>query len=84
MKKTALIALMSVAVTVPAFAQNKIDDRLGTSAEVLKQILAKPDAPRRTSTGRSASSSSPRLKRSPSALVDPMAAASSSAGLARR
>jgi lipid-binding SYLF domain-containing protein len=30
-------------MTLPAFAQNKIDDRLGTSAEVLKQILAKPD-----------------------------------------
>jgi lipid-binding SYLF domain-containing protein len=43
MKKTALLALVSVAATLPAFAQNKIDDRLGTSAEVLKQILAKPD-----------------------------------------
>jgi lipid-binding SYLF domain-containing protein len=43
MKKTALIALVSVAMTLPAFAQNKIDDRLGTSAEVLKQILAKTD-----------------------------------------
>jgi hypothetical protein len=30
-------------MTLPAFAQNKIDDRLGNSAEVLKQILAKPD-----------------------------------------
>jgi lipid-binding SYLF domain-containing protein len=45
MKKTALLALVSVAtMTLPAFAQNKIDDRLGNSAEVLKQILAKPDA----------------------------------------
>jgi lipid-binding SYLF domain-containing protein len=43
MKKTALLALMSVAVTLPAVAQNKIDDRLGMSAEVLKQILLKPD-----------------------------------------
>ena len=43
MKKTALLALVSVAVTLPAIAQNKIDDRLGTSAEVLRQILAKPD-----------------------------------------
>src|SRR5258708_30088112 len=43
MKKTALLALVSVAATLPAFAQNKIDDRLGNSAEVLKQILAKPD-----------------------------------------
>jgi len=43
MKKTALLALVSVAMTLPALAQNKIDDRLGNSAEVLKQILAKPD-----------------------------------------
>jgi lipid-binding SYLF domain-containing protein len=43
MKKTALLALVSVAATLPAFAQNKIDDRLGNSAEVLKQILAKSD-----------------------------------------
>ena len=44
MKKTALLALVSVAaMTLPAFAQNKIDNRLGDSAEVLKQILLKPD-----------------------------------------
>jgi lipid-binding SYLF domain-containing protein len=43
MKKTALLALVSVAMTLPAFAQSKIDDRLGNSAEVLKQILAKSD-----------------------------------------
>ena len=43
MKKTALAALISVVITLPTFAQNKIDDRLGNSAEVLKQILAKPD-----------------------------------------
>ncbi len=43
MKKTAVLALVSVALTLPAFAQNKIDDRLGNSAEVLKQILAQPD-----------------------------------------
>jgi len=44
MKKTAILALVSVAtMTLPALAQNKIDDRLGTSAEVLRQILAKPD-----------------------------------------
>ncbi|WP_263365393.1 lipid-binding SYLF domain-containing protein [Edaphobacter bradus] len=30
-------------MTLPAVAQNKIDDRLGDSAEVLKQILLKPD-----------------------------------------
>ena len=43
MKKTAFVALMSVAVTLPTFAQNKMDNRLGDSAEVLRQILAKPD-----------------------------------------
>ena len=43
MKKTALIALVSVAMTLPAFAQNKIDNRLGESAEVLNQLLLKPD-----------------------------------------
>src|SRR5271170_8152727 len=44
MKKTALIALVSVAMTLPALAQNKIDDRLGQSAEVLNQLILKPDA----------------------------------------
>jgi lipid-binding SYLF domain-containing protein len=43
MKKTVLIALISTVITLPTVAQNKIDDRLGDSAEVLKQILAKPD-----------------------------------------
>ena len=43
MKKTALLALVSVAMTVPALAQTKIDNRLGESAEVLNQILLKPD-----------------------------------------
>ncbi len=44
MKKTALLALVSVAMTLPAFAQSKIDDRLGQSAEVLNQLILKPDA----------------------------------------
>jgi lipid-binding SYLF domain-containing protein len=44
MKKTALLALVSVAMTVPAFAQNKMDNRLGDSAEVLNQLILKPDA----------------------------------------
>src|SRR5271170_7473580 len=44
MKKKALIALVSVAMTLPAFAQNKIDNRLGESAEVLNQLILKPDA----------------------------------------
>jgi lipid-binding SYLF domain-containing protein len=43
MKKTAFVALISVAITLPTLAQNKMDDRLGNSAEVLKQILSKPD-----------------------------------------
>ena len=43
MKKTATVALMSIAMVLPTFAQNKIDDRLGDSAEVLQQILSKPD-----------------------------------------
>jgi lipid-binding SYLF domain-containing protein len=31
-------------MTLPALAQNKIDDRLGQSAEVLNQLILKPDA----------------------------------------
>jgi lipid-binding SYLF domain-containing protein len=44
MKKTALVALVSVAMTLPALAQNKTDNRLGESAEVLNQLILKPDA----------------------------------------
>ena len=44
MKKTALVALVSVAMALPALAQNKIDDRLGQSSEVLNQLVLKPDA----------------------------------------
>jgi lipid-binding SYLF domain-containing protein len=43
MKKELLFALVCIGVTVPAVAQNKIDDRLGNSAEVLRQFLAKSD-----------------------------------------
>jgi SH3 domain-containing YSC84-like protein 1 len=43
MKKNLLLALVCATVTLPVVAQNKIDNRLGDSAEVLKQILAKPD-----------------------------------------
>src|SRR5271170_4604739 len=43
MKKSLILALACTAVALPAVAQNKIDNRLGDSAEVLKQILAKPD-----------------------------------------
>ncbi|HEX3372697.1 MAG TPA: lipid-binding SYLF domain-containing protein [Edaphobacter sp.] len=44
MKKTALLALVSVAMTLPVLAQSKADNRLGDSAEVLNQLLLKPDA----------------------------------------
>jgi lipid-binding SYLF domain-containing protein len=44
MKKTALVALVSVAMALPTLAQNKIDNRLGESAEVLNQLILKPDA----------------------------------------
>jgi lipid-binding SYLF domain-containing protein len=43
MIKNLLLALACITVSLPAIAQNKIDDRLGDSAEVLRQILAKPD-----------------------------------------
>ena len=42
MRKTALV-LVSIAMALPTLAQNKIDNRLGDSAEVLSQILSKPD-----------------------------------------
>src|SRR5580704_7127130 len=44
MKKTALLALVSVAMTLPVLAQNKVDNRLGESAEVLNQLILKPDS----------------------------------------
>ena len=44
MKKTAVLALVSVAMALPALAQNKMDNRLGESAEVLNQLILKPDA----------------------------------------
>src|ERR1700753_2357518 len=40
MKKELLLALVCTAATLPAVAQNKIDNRLGDSALVLKQMLA--------------------------------------------
>lgn len=43
MKTTLLAAVMCTALTLPGFAQNKIDDRLGEAAEVLQQIISKPD-----------------------------------------
>ena len=42
MKTNYLVALVCFAASLPVAAQNKIDDRLGQSALVLQQILAKP------------------------------------------
>jgi lipid-binding SYLF domain-containing protein len=42
MRKTA-VALLSMAMVLPTVAQTKMDNRLGDSAEVLSQILAKHD-----------------------------------------
>jgi lipid-binding SYLF domain-containing protein len=44
MKKNSLLTLLCVAASLPVAAQNKIDDRIGQSAEVLTQILSRPDA----------------------------------------
>src|SRR3984957_2136652 len=43
MKTNRLLVLLCLAATLPAVAQNKIDDRIGNSTEVLKQILARPE-----------------------------------------
>jgi lipid-binding SYLF domain-containing protein len=42
-KRIPTFALAFVATVLPAIAQNKMDNRLGDSAEVLSQILAKHD-----------------------------------------
>jgi SH3 domain-containing YSC84-like protein 1 len=44
MRSNRLLLLLCVAAILPALAQNKIEDRIGQSAEVLKQILSRPDA----------------------------------------
>ncbi len=44
MNKTALLTLVCMSATLPALAQTKFDDRLGTSTEVLRQMLARTDA----------------------------------------
>jgi lipid-binding SYLF domain-containing protein len=44
MRMNRLLVMLCVAASLPIVAQNKIDDRIGESAEVLRQILAKPDA----------------------------------------
>jgi lipid-binding SYLF domain-containing protein len=43
MKKTVLFSLVCLGATLPGVAQSKVDNRLGDSAEVLRQIIAKPD-----------------------------------------
>jgi lipid-binding SYLF domain-containing protein len=43
MKKVTSVALVSLAMALPALGQNKFDNRLGDAAEVLQQILSKPD-----------------------------------------
>jgi lipid-binding SYLF domain-containing protein len=43
MKKTLLLALVCTTLTLPSIAQSKVDNRLGDSAEVLRQMLAKGD-----------------------------------------
>jgi lipid-binding SYLF domain-containing protein len=44
MNKNFLLLLLCVAATLPATAQNKIEDRVSESAQVLSQILSRPDA----------------------------------------
>jgi lipid-binding SYLF domain-containing protein len=44
MKKTLLVTLVYLCATLPALAQTKVDDRLGNSTEVLRQLLAREDA----------------------------------------
>ncbi len=44
MKSHVIAAVVCTALTLPGLAQNKIDDRLGQSAEVLQQLANKPDA----------------------------------------
>ena len=41
MKRNFLLASLCIAATLPATAQNKIEDRLGESTEVLTQILSR-------------------------------------------
>ncbi len=44
MKMNRLLVLLCVAASLPVVAQNKMDDRIGESTEVLRQLLAKGDA----------------------------------------
>jgi len=53
MKTYRALLLLILGTALPAFAQNKIDDRLGNSAEVLRQMLATKDAIPKTYLDRS-------------------------------
>lgn len=44
MKKSSLLLLLCAATSVSAIAQNKIEDRISQSTEVLRQVLARPDS----------------------------------------
>jgi hypothetical protein len=44
MKNSRVVLLLRVAASLPAPAQNKLDDRIGQSTGVLTQILSRPDA----------------------------------------
>jgi SH3 domain-containing YSC84-like protein 1 len=44
MKKMLLITLACLSASLPGMAQSKVDNRLGDSAEVLRQMIAKPDS----------------------------------------
>ncbi len=44
MKMNRLLVLLCVAASLPVVAQNKMDNRIGDSTEVLRQLLAKGDA----------------------------------------
>jgi lipid-binding SYLF domain-containing protein len=43
-KRNWIIVALWIGTTLPAFTQNKIEDRTGESAEVLTQILSRPNA----------------------------------------
>ncbi|WP_047489042.1 lipid-binding SYLF domain-containing protein [Terriglobus sp. TAA 43] len=53
MKTYRALLLLILGTALPAFAQNKIDDRLGNSAEVLRQMIAHPDSIPKTYLDRS-------------------------------
>jgi lipid-binding SYLF domain-containing protein len=44
LKRNWIVVLLWIGTTLPALAQNKIEDRTGESAEVLTQILSRPNS----------------------------------------